>query len=528
LQSIGKYHVIASLARGGMGDVYLTVMSGPAGFNKLSVIKALRTSLAEDEQFLAMFLDEARLAARLHHRNIVQTNEVGTDDGQYFIAMEYLDGQTLHRLRNRVRKAAREGESGAVPLAVELYIMRNLLSALEYAHSLPDFDGSALGIVHRDVSPHNVFLTYDGEVKLVDFGIAKARDSTHETMAGVFKGKVVYMAPEQARGERADRRIDIFSAGVMLAEAICGQRLWPAQLTEQMLLHNLVNGELPNVRERAANAPEELLRICERALAANPEDRYATAAEFLSDLDRYVRTSMPDALEPKHLEQVMAKVFAADRIRVRAIVDSQLRTLKGKTPDASGAFPEGEPSGSSLPMLDAEGTVTGQKSDGARVMSRSVTGEGTTDKPSGAKKALMAVVALAAITVAARVGFPNAFGPPPPAPAPPPHVEIAAAPPPATTTALIAPVPTTEAPAPVAVAPAVSATAAVIPSASAAKPTPAKPAPTQRTTTPAAKPETTAAKDPEPKTTPQPTAVPTSNVPARPKRGIDKDDPYSQ
>src|SRR4051812_43233981 len=167
-----------------MGCVYLAVAQGPAGFSKLAVIKELKPALLEEPGFLEMFLDEARLCARLNHPNVVQTNEVNVDAGRAWLAMEYLDGQSLVRLRARL---AREGK---LPIAMHLRVIAEACHGLHYAHELADFDGTPLGVVHRDVSPHNVFVTYDGHVKIVDFGVAKALGASHETTAGVMKGKV--------------------------------------------------------------------------------------------------------------------------------------------------------------------------------------------------------------------------------------------------------------------------------------------------------------------------------------------------
>src|SRR5689334_3257328 len=189
--SLGKYRLIAELGHGGMAEVYLAVVRGPAGFNKLVVVKQIRPQLAEDPEFLAMFLDEARLAARLSHPNVVQTNEVGQEGERHFLAMEYLDGQPLSRINQRL------GPKGGLPLVMHLRVIADLLGGLHYAHELSDYDGTPLGVVHRDVTPHNIFITYDGVVKVVDFGIAKARDALTLTKVGIIKGKIAYMAPEQ-------------------------------------------------------------------------------------------------------------------------------------------------------------------------------------------------------------------------------------------------------------------------------------------------------------------------------------------
>src|SRR5438477_12370279 len=198
-RTLGRYHVIAKLGQGGMANVFLTVAPGPAGVQKRLVVKELRAELAYDAYIRTMFLDEARLAARLNHPNVVQTYEVGEENWHYFIAMEYLEGQALNRLWRRT-------DRGGLPLEAQLRILADALGGLHYAHELTDFDGTPLHVVHRDMSPHNVFVTYDGQVKLVDFGIAKAASARGSTKNGMFKGKVTYASPEQVLSAPLDRR----------------------------------------------------------------------------------------------------------------------------------------------------------------------------------------------------------------------------------------------------------------------------------------------------------------------------------
>lgn len=200
-----------------MAEVFLAVSGSPSGFGKLLVLKVLRPDLPEAEraQFLRMFEDEGRLAMRLSHPNIVQSYEVGSEDGQSFIAMEYLEGQPLSSLQERGWKSV-----PGISLEMQLYVLCQVLEGLEYAHGLTSYDGRQLNIVHRDVSPQNVFVTYAGYTKLVDFGIAKTLESNSKTAAGVVKGKVPYMSPEQVRGGSIDQRADLFSVGVMLWEAV--------------------------------------------------------------------------------------------------------------------------------------------------------------------------------------------------------------------------------------------------------------------------------------------------------------------
>jgi serine/threonine protein kinase/ABC-type branched-subunit amino acid transport system substrate-binding protein len=327
----GRYRLIADIGRGGMSDVYLAVTEGTeaaAQFQKLLVIKMLKRELGEDPDFVKMFLNEARLAARLNHPNIVQTIEIGNAGSRYFLAMEYLEGQPLHRVfRN---PDARDNLS----LAMRLFIMVQTLNGLHYAHERTDYDGSPLDIVHRDVSPSNLFVTYDGQVKLMDFGIAKARDSEAETRVGVFKGKVAYIAPEQVKGEGVDRRADIYSAGVLLWEMITGRRLW-AGLTQAETLKRVMMGDVPKPSTIDPRVPRELERIVMQALALHKEDRYATAADLGAELERFSEHLLP-AVIGREVGTVVSQAFTEDRGRIRQVIEAQLRQY---------------PVGSSLPEL---------------------------------------------------------------------------------------------------------------------------------------------------------------------------------
>ncbi|MFT3774672.1 MAG: serine/threonine-protein kinase [Minicystis sp.] len=315
--SLGKYRLIAELGHGGMAEVFLAVVRGPAGFNKLVVIKQIRPQLAEDPEFLGMFLDEARLAARLSHPNVVQTNEVGQEGERYFIAMEYLEGQPLNRVVHRLQK------NGGLPLGMHLKIVCATLAGLHHAHELTDYDGTALGVVHRDVTPHNVFITYDGLVKVVDFGIAKALNSSSETRTGVLKGKVAYMAPEQARGERVDRRADIFSVGVMMWEAATGKRLWKG-VPDITILQRLLSGEIPTPRSVKPEVPEKLEAIILKALSHQRDDRYATAADLQLALEGYLEEA-GERIHERDIGKLIAQNFEADRTKIKGIIDEQLR-----------------------------------------------------------------------------------------------------------------------------------------------------------------------------------------------------------
>jgi serine/threonine protein kinase len=271
----GRYRLLCEVGQGGMASVHLALLSGDAGFHKLVALKRPKSGLCSDPEFLEMFMNEARLAARLNHPNVVQTYEVGHYEGEPFIAMEFLEGQPLHRLQ----RAAPSG----IPLAIHLRIIAEALAGLHHAHELREFSGAPLSVVHRDVSPQNVLVGYDGQAKVVDFGIAKAATHASYTGLGLVKGKLHYMSPEQTLGEPLDRRADLFAVGVMLWEAGSGKRLWPEQAARSRL-RMLSLGEIPAMRAANPEVPAELERICRRALEYSPARRYQSAAELEADL----------------------------------------------------------------------------------------------------------------------------------------------------------------------------------------------------------------------------------------------------
>jgi serine/threonine-protein kinase len=325
--SLRSYRLIAEIGRGGMANVYLAVARGHAGFNKLVVVKRTRADLVAEAEVEAMFLDEARLAARMNHPNVVTTYEFGEDEGRHFIVMEYLDGQPYSRVLSRLRgdPAPACTRPLELPLPLHVRVVADTLAGLHHAHELRDFDGTPLGVVHRDATPHNVFITYDGSIKVVDFGIAKAVDSSARTRTGVVKGKVGYMSPEQARGERLDRRTDVFAAGAMLWEAIAGRRMW--DMPELSIVHELLSDRVPSLAAAAPSAPLALVRIVERAVAARQENRYATAHDMAGDLEAWLASSGERATA-RDLGELIAPAFEAERGRVRSVIESQLKDLR--------------------------------------------------------------------------------------------------------------------------------------------------------------------------------------------------------
>jgi serine/threonine-protein kinase len=323
VEDIGRYRLIAELARGGMGIVYLALVRGPGGFNKLMVVKVLKSHLAEDPKLVTMFLEEARLAAKLSHPNVVQTIEVGTDARRQFIAMEFLDGQSLYRALARGKRI-----DTPMPLRHQLQVIHHLLEGLHYAHGVSDFDGTVLNIVHRDVSPQNVFLTYDGQVKILDFGIAKALDSSSDTRTGMLKGKVSYMAPEQAAGEPIDGRADLFSVGVMLWEAAVGKRMWDRALNDLQILHSLVNGAIPRPRVAHPEIDAHLEHIILKATSVQPAARYASALEMQTELEACMRELGPESVTARDLGKYVGDLFVEERAHLKGVVDGQIRLLR--------------------------------------------------------------------------------------------------------------------------------------------------------------------------------------------------------
>ena len=285
-----------------MADVYLALAHGPSGVRKLVVVKCMRAGSEVDSGLSQMFLDEGRLAALLNHVNVVHTYEVGhADDGSY-IVMEYLHGQPL----SAIQRAAKP-----LPPRVSARIVADALSGLHYVHELRDLDGTPLSIVHRDLSPPNIFVTHDGVVKLVDFGIAKTAIATRAaTEAGIVKGKLAYMAPEQTTSGVVDRRADIYAMGVVLWELLAARRL-VEDLSPVSIVRHTLQGSTPLVSSIRPELDPALDRIVERALRRDPDARYATALEMREDLEQFLAQGSPTGV--KELSQLMAEHFSAQR-----------------------------------------------------------------------------------------------------------------------------------------------------------------------------------------------------------------------
>ena len=277
----GNYLLLERIAVGGMAEVFVAKAFGVEGFERLLAIKKILPTMGEDAEFIHMFVDEARIAVQLAHANIVRVLELGKHDENLYIAMEYISGRDLRQLMERFRKRQQP-----MPIPQACLIVAEVCEALDYAHQKRDAQGRALGIVHRDVSPQNVLVSFDGEVKLIDFGIAKAESRLQKSQSGILKGKFSYMSPEQVKGLPIDGRSDLFACGILLWELICGEKLFAGD-SDLAILEKVKRGEIPEPRSRNPACPQDLEAVILRALATDPEQRYRTASELHDELLRF-------------------------------------------------------------------------------------------------------------------------------------------------------------------------------------------------------------------------------------------------
>jgi serine/threonine-protein kinase len=275
-----RYRVLEKIASGGMAEVFRAESAGLEGFKKIVAIKRVLPHLSEKKQFIGMFLDEARLSAHLSHSNVAQVFDIGVGDNTYFIVMEYVDGADLKAIIERHKK-----QNQLVPIEEACLICVRICEGLAYAHELMDSNGRRIGVVHRDMSPPNVLITRHGEVKIVDFGLAKANSQLEKSEPGIIKGKFSYLSPEAALGKPVDARTDIFAVGIILWEMLAGRRLFMGE-TDLETVRQVQAARVPPIRQFNPNVTPQLEAVLARSLAQNPDDRYQTARDLGQDLNQ--------------------------------------------------------------------------------------------------------------------------------------------------------------------------------------------------------------------------------------------------
>ncbi len=329
---IGRYALHQEIAAGGMASVHVGRLLGLAGFSRTVAIKRLHPHFAKDQEFLDMFLDEARLAARIRHPNVVSTLDVVALEGELFIVMDYVQGESLSKLLRTSRKA---GQLVPTPIAVSVFL--GVLYGLHAAHEARDERGEPLGVVHRDVSPQNILVDTDGAARVVDFGVAKAVGRLQSTREGQLKGKLAYMSPEQVKGQPVDRRTDVFAASVVLWEMLTGARLFQGD-SEAATYAKLIDGVIEPPGKYAKDLPQALDAIVRRGLERNPDERYPTALAMAEDLEGIV--ALPSPREVGKWVREVAGETLAQRAKQVAQVEGHSEVndmLRQGLADASGA-----------------------------------------------------------------------------------------------------------------------------------------------------------------------------------------------
>jgi len=313
-QQFGKYQLLDKIATGGMAELYRAKLTRAEGFEKLIAIKKILPHLSCEGELVKDFVDEAKLAALLQHENIVQIYDFGNLEGEYFIAMEFLFGKDLRT----IRKAANNRE---LPLGMGyiLYIISRVCAGLDYSHNLKDLHGKPLNIIHRDINPQNVLVTYEGQVKIIDYGIAKAASQNNKTRENLIKGKLAYMSPEQANGQNIDHRSDIFSTGIILYELLADRRMFEGETMHVLSLVREAHYDPPE--EVIPDLPAKLNQILHRALAKDPDERYQSASEMLADVEEFAfeLSLRPNARSfAQYMKELFEEEFAEEELALWA------------------------------------------------------------------------------------------------------------------------------------------------------------------------------------------------------------------
>ncbi len=328
----GDYVILKQLASGGMAQVYLARKTGQLGFTRPVAMKVILPQFSANKEFVKMFLDEARLAVCLNHNHIAQILDLGEVEGQYFIAMEFAHGMDLQQISKKTRKLGR-----LLPLPYAAKIVSQVAEGLYYAHTKVDDRGQALNIVHRDVSPHNILLTFEGQAKLIDFGIAKATVTFKEEERGVLKGKFSYMSPEQIRGLPLDSRSDIFALGIVLWEVCTGASLY-RESSELLTMEAILRKPVPKPRELRGDMPPDLEAVILKALAKRPVDRFQTAYEMHQALEGYLNRSGWNVGTP-HLAEFMKKLFPEEHREILDILGREREAAESAATQDTGYVP---------------------------------------------------------------------------------------------------------------------------------------------------------------------------------------------
>ena len=305
VEQFGKYILLERVAAGGMAEVYLSKSTGAVGVNKFVAIKRILPQYSDHQEFIEMFKEEAKIAVNLNHGNVVSIYDFGVEKNQFFLVMEFVEGRNLRQILNELKKT-----TTSFTIEQIVYMMKEVAAGLDHAHRCIDgTTGRPLNIVHRDMSPQNIMVSFEGEVKIIDFGIAKAETQIEATKAGTLKGKYGYMSPEQADGQNIDPRTDIFSMGIVLWELLANDRLFTSN-SEAAILRKIRECQIPSIRKINPSVPPELERIVNKALAKDRSLRYQTAASFHRDLNRFLNTQYPE-FSPQDFSVFMKNAFSA-------------------------------------------------------------------------------------------------------------------------------------------------------------------------------------------------------------------------
>ncbi|MCK9296618.1 MAG: protein kinase [Desulfobulbaceae bacterium] len=402
-QRLGKYILLDKLAVGGMAELYRAMITGVQGFEKLIAIKKILPHLATEEELVRSFIDEAKLAALLHHQNIVQIYDFGSLDGTYFIAMEYLLGKDCRLINSKAKE-----KNLPLELPLALLIVSRICAGLDYAHKLKDFQGKPLNLIHRDISPQNILVTYEGDVKIVDFGIAKAASQTTMTQMGMIKGKVAYMSPEQAAGKPIDLRSDIFSCGIILYEMATGRRMFSGDTMH--ILAKVREAQFDRPEEVRPDLPENLLEILYRALAKEPANRYQSCGDMLTDLEQCLQQFSGHSsanMLTKYMKTLFAEEIISEEQHMQEITGIGLMQEKAE---------EAQPAAVQPPAKEEE-TVEKKTSPATDALKKSAAAEPPAKPSLGSesRKSLFAGIAVAIVLVIAlsTTFFDNTKEPPP-------------------------------------------------------------------------------------------------------------------